>query len=150
MKTQYKEGDVVLLNQSPFGHSDPTWNETTKVTLGPEKGGEFSGCEIETYPGAGLIILHEWISGYAPSHVPDTPEVISYFKSKSGRLLIKTAGENEKEIELDTQMEGISFSFTLSLGPEYYLDEGYTPIPRSEFDEAYKTIVEKLNKFASL
>lgn len=76
------------------------------------------------------------------------PEV-HYFKSPGGGLLIKTTGEDKEELELDTHNLELKFC-SEALDPKYYLDEGYTTITREEFDRAYKAIVEKLNKFASL
>lgn len=106
MKTQYKEGDVVLLNKSPFG----------------------------SFP---------W-----DSNTPDAPDV-KYFKSRSSSLLIKTTREDGPEIELAPKEVTLQF-VSDGLGPQYYLEELYDPITREEFDDAYKKIVDNLNKFASL
>jgi len=152
MKTQYKEGDIVLLNRSPYG-SYGKWDKTTTLTLGrADIRGSFDNCKLEGYI-AGLAIPPHWIAGYAPvydpGHAPDTTEVISYFKSPGGGLLIKTAGEDKEELELDTNNGELKFDSD-SLGYQYYLGEGYTPIDREEFDAAYVAIIKNLNKFASL
>lgn len=72
-----------------------------------------------------------------------------YFKSPGGGLLIKTLGEDRPEIELDTCNMELQFTVR-GIGQAWFHKEGYRPIDRAEFDEAYKKIVDNLNKFSSL